>query len=199
MKSKGPKFNIPAFPEIGEAINSVVDWVESLPPVPEFIAGPNVLVSSDENTITIESAAVPEPTEGAGECTFKFGTKDCTEDDEPVCTLYALGGAVNGLFPTNYDDIGKIKSDAEKFLYLDITTGNTGILTMDYKLEDSVKPLTPQYAEGAPPTRVEIFIGRVKSHSVNSNYCNGISMRPEIAYVESSSASSKTFYYWSIS
>ena len=48
MKSKGPKFSIPAFPEIGEAINSVVEWVESLPSVPEFIAGPNVLVSSDE-------------------------------------------------------------------------------------------------------------------------------------------------------
>ncbi len=198
MKSKGPKFNIPAFPEIGEAINSVVDWVESLPTVPEFVAGPNVLVSSDENTVTIEAAAVPESTEGIGECTFKFGTKDCTDDDEPLCTLYAKGGSVNGLFPTNFDNIGKIKADDEKFLYLDITTGNTGILTMEYTLADSVKPLTAQYAEGAPPTTVEIFIGRLIAKEINSNYCDGISMRPEIAYVESSSADSRTFYYWSI-
>ena len=198
MKSKGPKFNIPAFPEIGEAINSVVDWVESLPTVPEFVAGPNVLVSSDENTVTIEAAAVPESTEGVEECTFKFGTKDCTDAEEPTCTLYSKGGAVNGLFPTNYDNIGPIGVSDEKFLYLDITTGNTGISSMEYVLEDNIKSLTAQYSEGAPPTKVEIFIGFVKSNSVNSNYCDGITMKPEIAYVESSSGASKTFYYWSI-
>ena len=198
MKIKGPKFSIPAFPQVAEALNSIVDWVESLPTAPEIVAGPNVLISSDENTVTIEAEAGGIAAPAASPCSFRFELVDCENER---CTLVALNGVVNGLFAQNYDNIAEVATgsdSATQYIYLNAETDNSGITSMRYELVGEVKEISSQFKEGGPPEKIEIFVGTLSGGKVSSNYCNAISVKPEIAYTETDDDKTKVYYYWSI-
>ena len=195
-KIRGPRFSIPAMPEIASAINEVVEWVEQLPKPKKINAGPNILMHEDEASISIEGAPAGEQ-DLSTPCTFNVTLEQAEE--EGMSTVEVSPFTVNGLLPENLKDIDPVSKTEILYLILNVTTNSDGIVGLKYEILEEFE-IKPQYAESKPPTEFAIFAAVIDNNVVRPALCTPISIEPAVAYSDASSTSgSKSYYYWKIS
>lgn len=170
-----------------------------------IIGGDNIRVNKLAGSIIINADPAGDSAPSASEpCTFifaKFDQSEPSSDSEDATynfKLKALGGTVNGLIPANYEDIGTFSSDTNYFVTLDVTTDATGITQLEYKKHTQLPAITPQYAEGLPPSDLQFFACLITEGSVTSSLCKNISLIPQVAYLDKSAEVLKTMYTWQV-
>ena len=169
--------------------------------------GENIRVSHSGNFAIINAdpagdSGVSAPTTS---CDFVFqkfdvDTPEVSAGEESVSTfkIKATGGTINGLLPSNYDNIGDFASDTDAFVSLVATADQTGITTLQYEIGSAPPEISPQYEEGAPPSEVKMFAFMVTKGSVKSSMCRSLIMTPEVAYLDQSTSPYKNICTWNI-
>ncbi len=205
--NKGPRFKIPSLPQVGDALNTIVEWVESLPSSPKINGGPNIKITQDQESITITGSAqgvagvagpAPEP------CAWSFGTTEVSSHTKPTgeyvttANLYSTGGTVNGMFANNFENIGDIRSDTKYYLYLKGDSSATGIHDINFYLLQSLTPINTEFTEWRPPPNFIILIGVVENNFVKAMFCESLVVKPDIAYIDEEAEPPKPYYFWNI-
>lgn len=170
--------------------------------------GENVRVSYSRNRAIINANPAGDggAVVSATSCDFVFQkfdiqTPEPVADEEVDSTfkIRATGGTVNGLLPSNYDEIGDFSTGSDAFVSLLATADQTGITTLQYKIESTPPAISPQYEEGAPPSEVSMFAFMVTNGSIKSSLCRSLIMTPEVAYLDQSTSPYKNICTWNIS
>lgn len=192
-KIRGPRFNIPQIPGLGEALGEIVEWVEQLPKPKKINAGRNILLTEDETSISLEGEA--QAIGGSSNpCTFSVSLekREGTEDSfKVIVSPFTL----NGLLPSNYEDVGTVEADETKFLQLTAQANITGIASLRYELVDEAT-IDPQYQEGKPPEKIKLLAAMIDKGTVKPALCSPVSAIPTVAYVDTSGDAIKSYYYW---
>lgn len=207
---KGPRFKIPTLPQVGEALNAIVEWVESLPRSPKINGGPNIKITQDQESVTITGSA-----QGVGgvsapaldPCAWSFAATPVSTTEKNIggvltqvttANLYNTGGSINGTFANNFENIGNVESDQKYYLYLAGDATATGINDVNFFLSQKLVPLTTTFTEWRPPPNFRLLIGIVENNSVNPMYCESIIVKPDIAYIDEQASPPKPYYFWNI-
>jgi len=198
--NQGPKISIPALPDIADAINEVVDWVEGLPAAKQIRAGPHILLREDVDTIVIEGTPAGEGGSVSKKCPFDVVLKaqdppeDPPEDYVPTYDVSATAGSVNQLLASNYDeDFAVIEGDEVGYLIVHIDLdAEGGVTSVTMKLEtetcDAVEVLA-----NAVPTSVDILVGVVDNGRWERSLgCGSIVIYPHEAF----HLGSDTYWTW---
>jgi hypothetical protein len=179
-------------PEIANAMNEIVEWVEQMPKPKIVTAGPNILVREDDTSISIEGAPAGESGGGTEACVFKLILENDGDENKKVT---ASAFTVNGLLPDNLDDIGSVSNEGTYYVVLNAGSSQSGITELSYAIEEEFS-LEPQYKENLPPTSIKILAAVIQNANYTPALCAPIFMSPAIAYTDMDA--NKTYYYWSI-
>jgi hypothetical protein len=177
----------------------------------EIKGGENIRITRTGRTAIInaspagDSSAVPVSSVA---CDFVFQKYDSVTpppnaDGSPSSSpttfnIRALGGTINGLLPDNYNNIGSFDSDTDAYVTLRATADTTGITTLTYESSSSVPNITPQYADGAPPSEISFFAFMCINGQITSSLCRSLNLSPEVAYLDQSSTPYKNICTWSV-
>ena len=171
---KGPRFVIDMMPEIADALNRIVDWVESRPKNQRILAGPNILLREDDDTVILEGTAAGEPAIGPAPCPFDViltaqePPEEIPEDYVPTYDVTTHAGTVNQLLTSNYNEEGgfaEIKGDAVGYLILHIDFDEDAKVTSSsLKVEEETCPELPIEPD-MPPPAIDLLVGVIDKGS----------------------------------
>jgi len=194
---KGPKVRFPGAQNyISDAINNVVNWVESLPGSQEIKAGPNIFIRQDDETCIIESTAAPAATaaQAGASCSFGFEKFDISAGG--VFKLRATGGLINGLIPTNFEEIASFSPTGNYYIYIEAEVGNTGIHQLTYESSQSPPGITPQVSQGSPPNKFKIIAAYLNEGEINKVLCSDIQATPKVYSYDNDTNGNLVVNWW---
>ena len=179
--------------------------------VKEIEGGENIRITRTGKTAIINADPAGDSTASTSpsvSCDFVFQkydivtpapNSDGTPSSSPTTfKIKATGGTINGLLPDNYDNIGGFDSDTSVYVTLKATADTTGITTLTYESASSVPSITPQYADGAPPSEISFFAFMCINGKITSSLCRSLNLSPEVAYLDQSSTPYKNICTWSV-
>ena len=187
-------------PDIADAINEVVDWVEGLPAAKQIRAGPHILLREDVDTIVIEGTPGGEGGGASVKCPFDVVLKaqdppeDPPEDFVPTYDVSSTAGTVNQLLASNYDEaFATIEGDDVGYLIVHVDLdAEGGVTSVSMKLESETCDAMEVLAN-ALPTSVDILVGVVDNGKWERTMgCGGVVLYP----VEAFSVSGDTYWTW---
>lgn len=202
--TKGPRFNFPYLSYVSDAINQIVEWIESLPRVQEIKAGPNIYIRQDDQTCIIEATAsgegggVAAPTQA---CDFSFSTFQNPGDTANKFRIQQNGGLINGLLPSGWDDIGgALNKDQTYFIYAKATSSGDGISDLTYEVVGTAKPPEQAVELNTPPDTFYVLLLQVVNGTLYRTSCNNILAIPTVyRYEYKTDGTISTYWTWSIS
>lgn len=156
MNDKGPRFSVPSMPDIGEAMNQIVTWVESLKEPKQIVAGPNIQISEDEDSYCITG----QPG-GTGSTNTEVCPLDpivtAVEDVDNRWEVSVRLGTIGGMCPENWYDIGILRGGQSQFIVAEIDAYEKSIQAVTLKLKEDCNTCIPA-EEGQPPQTFSILI-----------------------------------------
>lgn len=133
---------------------------------------------------------------GLGEsCNFQFEKFDVNQNS---FNIRSLGGTINGLIPSNVDDIGSFNNDQDYYVSLVGSVDKSGITILRYVVETSPPEIKPQYNAASPPSEFKIFAFMCISGQISSSLCKSLQITPEVAYLDQTSDPYENICTWSI-
>ena len=156
MNDKGPRFSVPSMPDIGDAMNQIVAWVESLKVPKKIVAGPNIQISEDGDSYCITGQ--PHKTEASSSevCPLE-PILTAPEGRENYWDVSVRLGTVGGMCPENWYDIGGISGGQTRFIVAEVDAFEKSIRGVKLVLTTNCDACIDA-TEGQPPQRFNILI-----------------------------------------